>query len=102
MKLKTLLIAAAITAMPFSAQAGDIAEGKTKAAACAGCHGADGKAIAPMYPNLAGQNAVYLESAIKAYKAGQRTGGQAPIMQGMAANLSDTDISDLAAYFSSL
>lgn len=102
MKLKTLIIAAAITVMPFAAQAGDIEAGKAKAAACAGCHGADGKAIMPMYPNLAGQNAVYIESAIKAYKAGQRTGGQAPIMQGMAASLSDADISDLAAYYSSL
>lgn len=102
MKLKTLLIASVIAAMPFSAQAGDAAAGKAKAAACAACHGANGIATNPTYPNLAGQNAAYIESALKAYKAGQRAGGQAAIMQGMAASLTDADISNLAAYFSSL
>jgi len=102
MKLRTLLIAGVIAVMPFAAQAGDAAAGKAKAAACAGCHGANGKAIAPNYPNLAGQNAAYLESALKAYRDGQRSAGQAAIMKGMAAPLSDADISNLAAYFSSL
>lgn len=102
MKLRTFLIAGVIAAMPFAAQAGDAAAGKAKAAACAGCHGANGKSIAPNYPNLAGQNAAYLESALKAYRDGQRSAGQAAIMKGMAAPLSDADISDLAAYFSSL
>ena len=96
MKLKTFLIAGVIAAMPFAAQAGDAAAGKAKAAICAGCHGADGKATNPTYPNLAGQNAGYIEVAIKAYKSGQRSGGQAAIMQGMAAPLSDADISNLA------
>lgn len=102
MKLRTLIVAAAIAAMPFAANAGDAAAGKAKAAVCAGCHGADGKATIPTYPNLAGQNEAYIELAIKAYKSGQRSGGQAAIMQGMAAPLSDADISNLAAYFSSL
>lgn len=102
MKLRTFLIAGVIAAMPFAAQAGDAAAGKAKAAACAGCHGANGKSIAPNYPNLAGQNAAYLESALKAYRDGQRSAGQAAIMKGMAAPLSDADISNLAAYFSSL
>lgn len=102
MKLKTLLVAALITVAPLAVQAGDAAAGKAKAAACAGCHGADGKALIPSYPNLAGQNAAYIEQALKAYKSGQRTGGQAAIMQGMAAPLSDADISNLAAYFSGL
>ena len=102
MKLRTLLVAAVVAVMPFAAQAGDAAAGKEKAAACAACHGTDGKAANPTYPNLAGQNAGYLEIAIKAYKNGERTGGQAAIMQGMATPLSDDDISNLAAYFSSL
>lgn len=102
MKLKTLLVAGVIAAMPFAANAGDAAAGKSKSAACAACHGANGVATNPTYPNLAGQNAAYLESALKAYRGKQRSGGQAPIMQGMAASLRDADISDLAAYFSSL
>ncbi len=82
--------------------AGDIAAGKTKAGMCAGCHGVAGKAMVPSYPNLAGQNNQYLVSALKAYKSKNRNGGQAVIMQGQAAALSDQDIENLAAYFASL
>lgn len=84
------------------AEAGSVAAGKAKSAVCTACHGADGKAAIPTYPNLAGQNAEYLKLAIKAYKNGERTGGQAAIMAGMAAPLSDQDIDNLAAYFASL
>lgn len=82
--------------------AGDAAAGKGKAAVCAACHGADGIAQVPVYPNLKGQNAPYLEGALKAYRDGQRMGGNAAIMTPMAKNLSDQDIADLAAYYSSL
>lgn len=82
--------------------AGDVAKGKAKSAVCSTCHGADGIAIMPVYPNLAGQNAEYLESALKAYRDKQRQGGMAAIMQMQANNLSDEDISNLAAYYSSL
>lgn len=56
----------------------------------------------PVYPNLAGQNAEYLVSALKAYRDKQRQGGMAAIMQMQASNLSDEDIANLAAYYSSL
>ena len=81
------------------ALAGDATAGKGKAGACAGCHGADGTSFAPMYPNLKGQKAAYIEKQLKAFKSGTR---KDPIMAGMAAPLSETDIADLAAYFSSL
>jgi cytochrome c553 len=81
--------------------AGDAAAGKTKSVPCSGCHGPDGNSTVPMYPRLAGQHVAYLESAMKAYKAGERTGGQTATMKPMVANLSDQDIADLAAYFSS-
>jgi len=82
--------------------AGDAAAGETKAAVCAACHGKDGIAMVPVYPNLKGQNAAYLENALKAYRDGQRMGGNAAVMTPMAKNLSDQDIADLAAYFSGL
>lgn len=82
--------------------AGDVAAGKAKSAVCATCHGADGIAIMPVYPNLAGQNAEYLASALKAYRDKQRQGGMAAIMQMQATNLSDEDIANLAAYYASL
>ena len=67
---------------------------------CVGCHGS--KAISPegtSYPNLAGQKAAYVEKALKAYRDKSR---QAPLMNGMAGGLSDEDITNLAAYYSSL
>ncbi|AWB65977.1 hypothetical protein C2869_05765 [Saccharobesus litoralis] len=102
--LKTLGVATTLLmgALSGQAMAADAAAGKAKAVMCAACHGADGKAQIPTYPNLAGQNEAYLVSAMNAYKKGERTGGQAAIMAGMAAPLSDADIANLAAYFASL
>jgi len=88
--------------LPCLANAGDIEAGKAKSAICAACHGSEGVAISPIYPNLNGQNEGYLSRALKAYKAGQRKGGLSSIMVPQAVALSDTDIEDLAAYFSSL
>ena len=85
-----------------TAFAGDATAGKAKAAICASCHGADGIATMPGYPNLAGQNEAYLVSALKAYRDKQRNGGMAAIMQMQATALSDADIDNLAAYFSIL
>ncbi|MEM9102757.1 MAG: cytochrome c [Pseudomonadota bacterium] len=79
--------------------AGDIAKGKAKSAVCAACHGADGKAVIKTYPSLAGQNKEYLISSIKAYRDGQRNN---PLMSPMSKGLTDEDIANLAAYYSSL
>ena len=102
MRLGLWMTAMAVVCAPFAVNAADINAGKEKAAVCAACHGANGIATIPPYPNLAGQNAAYIESSLKAYKAGQRQGGQAAVMTGMAAPLSEADIKNLAAYFSSL
>ncbi|RZP97882.1 c-type cytochrome [Vibrio vulnificus] len=82
--------------------AGDVAAGQAKAAVCAACHGANGMATIPGYPNLKGQNEQYLVSAIKAYKNKERKGGLAVVMQAQAAMLNDADIANLAAYYASL
>ncbi len=104
MMLKILFASTILTlGMVGAAQAaGDAAAGETKAAVCAACHGKDGIALVPIYPNLRNQNAPYLESSLKAYREGQRAGGNAAIMTPMAKNLSDQDIADLAAYYSSM
>lgn len=96
------LIGALLLSVPFFANAGDIDAGKAKSVVCAACHGADGISAVPIYPNLKGQKEAYLASSLKAYKAGQRQGGMSAIMAAQAAGLSDTDIANLAAYFSSL
>ncbi|MBY6195293.1 c-type cytochrome [Marinobacter hydrocarbonoclasticus] len=96
------LFAAGATVPVASMAAGDIEAGKAKAAVCAACHGQNGISQVPIYPNLAGQKEQYLVASLKAYKAGQRQGGQAPVMQGQATALSDADIANLAAYYASL
>ena len=100
--MKQMLVAVIAATLVLGAiAAGDAGAGKAKAAVCAGCHGMNGKAMVPNYPSLAGQNAAYIEGALKAYKTQERKGYQAAIMYGMAAALSDQDISDLAAYYAS-
>ncbi|WP_119393566.1 c-type cytochrome [Salinibius halmophilus] len=82
--------------------AGDAQAGQEKAATCNACHGANGIATNPMYPNIAGQNEAYLVSSLKAYREKQRSGGLSAVMYPMSAGLSDQDIADLAAWFASL
>jgi len=79
--------------------AGDAAAGKTRAAACAACHGLNGIGTQPIYPNLAGQKAEYITQTLVGFKSGDRKNA---IMNAMAAPLSDSDIANLAAYYSSL
>ena len=81
------------------AQAGDKVAGKAKAASCAGCHGAAGISANPVWPNLAGQKEAYLVKQLKAFKNGSR---KDPMMSPMAKPLSDADIANVSAYFSSL
>jgi cytochrome c553 len=100
--MKKVLLIAAVTLFAATSFAADIEAGKAKAAVCAACHGADGISLIPTYPNLAGQKAAYLEYALKAYKAQDRKGAQAPVMYGMVATLTDADMANLAAYFESL
>jgi cytochrome c553 len=96
--LVTASIALAFTST-FVQAAGNAEQGKTKSAVCAGCHGADGNSgINPLWPKLAGQHPQYIEKQLKDLKAGTRTD---PLMSPMAKPLSDQDMADLAAYFSS-
>ncbi|HHJ19647.1 MAG TPA: cytochrome c4 [Gammaproteobacteria bacterium] len=81
-----------------SAAAGDPAAGKTKSQVCAGCHGGDGNSANPDWPKLAGQHPKYLVKQLMAFKSGDR---KDPTMSAQAANLSEQDMKDLAAYFSS-
>jgi len=78
---------------------GDANAGAAKAAVCGACHGPQGVAIAPNFPNLAGQSATYLYLQLKAFKDGQRKDS---IMTGQAATLSDQDMRNLAAHFAAL
>jgi cytochrome c553 len=97
--LATAVISTVLLAASGSVLAGDAAAGKAKAASCAGCHGANGISNNPMWPNLAGQQSGYLVKSLKAFRDGARDD---PMMGPMAKPLSDEDIENIAAYYSSL
>ncbi|MBT8131376.1 MAG: cytochrome c [Gammaproteobacteria bacterium] len=99
MSSKVFVIALLLSLGSGSVLAGDAAAGKEKAVTCVACHGEAGAApISPQYPILAGQYEDYLSQALQQYQNGQRKN---MIMTGLAAALSEQDIADLAAYFSS-
>lgn len=98
--MRMLLSAATILLLTMGAAqaAGDPAAGKTRAAGCAGCHGANGQGIPPN-PALAGKSEDQLLQALQDYKSGKRSNA---VMKAMAAGLSDQDMANLAAYYASL
>jgi cytochrome c553 len=97
------LAAAALVAAAASAtcvtHAQDASAGARKAIACQACHGTDGMSRLPDAPHLAGQPAVYLERALRAYRSGER---RSEVMSIAAKSLTDDDVRDLAAYYSAI
>jgi len=89
----TLLLLANLPALA----AGDADAGQSKSAVCAACHGTDGNSAVPNWPKIAGQHAPYLERQLDLIKSGARS---VPEMAGIVMGLSDQDMADLAAYFS--
>jgi cytochrome c553 len=85
--------------MSSPSRAADATAGKAKAAMCAVCHGLNGLAKNPEAPNLAGNNANYLVKQLKAFKSGERKNDQMSII---VESLSDDDMANLAAWYSSL
>ena len=85
--------------VPTAASAADAAAGRQKAQMCAVCHGQDGLAKQPDAPHLAGESAIYLSRQLDAFRTGERKHEQMSII---AEGLSDEDIADLAAWYSSL
>ena len=72
--------------------------GKDKSAVCAACHGVDGNSTNALWPKLAGQHETYIVQQLKNFQSSDR---QDPSMSPQAANLSEQDMLDLAAYFAS-
>lgn len=97
-QLMALVAASALIVSANAVAAGDAAAGKAKAASCGACHGATGTSMAPNFPNLKGQKDAYIVKQLKAFRAGDR---KDPTMNPMAKPLSDADIDNLAAFYSS-
>ena len=104
-KLLPTIFALAVSFVSFTAQAqavtGSAEAGQKINAMCIGCHGIKGyqASFPEVYkvPMISGQNAKYIESALHAYKKGDR---KHPTMRGISESLTDQNIADLAAYYS--
>lgn len=80
--------------------AANVENGKQTAnSRCISCHGKTGISTNPLYPNLAGQHAAYLVKQMRDFQSGQR---QDPVMNAMLKGVTEAEIEDLAAYFSTL
>ncbi|HET6431918.1 c-type cytochrome [Dyella sp.] len=90
-------VAAPIEGASMAVKPGDASVGQGKAAVCGACHGLDGNSSDPQYPKLAGQHESYIARQLTNFKSAKR---QNAIMMGMAAPLSEQDMHDIGAYFS--
>jgi len=95
------IVLASVAFNPAWAEA-DIKKGESLSQTCLGCHGAPGlRNASPVFrvPMIGGQNAEYIVAALKAYRNKKRSH---PTMKAQAANLTDQDMKDIAAYFEGL
>jgi len=96
--LLTALVIGSLGAAGAAQAAGDPAAGKAKATACAMCHGPNG-AGTTVGPKLAGADPAHFTQAMQDFKSGKRDNA---MMKAQAAQLSDTDVANLSAYYASL
>lgn len=89
-----LIGVAGVVAADGSAEAGN-----KKAAMCVACHGKDGLSRRPDVPHIAGQSEIYLQAQLRRFRSGERVH---PEMNVIARSLSDDDIDDLVAWYSSI
>ncbi len=88
--------APAAAAKPAAPAKPDAAEGEKRyAAVCASCHGADGNSGVPANPKLAQQHPTYIVKQLQEFKAGKRPSS---VMQAFAAQLSEQDMRNIAAF----
>lgn len=66
---------------------------------CSGCHGADGIALLEEAPNLAGENQVYLETQLKAFRDGRRVH---EIMTQVAADLTPEEMRAVTEWYAAI
>lgn len=101
--LRTLCIAGSILSLSVaSAWAEDIEAGKARYAEnCSNCHGPAGRGMAS-YPKISGRDVAYLVDRLETYRAGTKVGPNSGLMIAMATDLTDEEISNLAAYLNAV
>ncbi len=97
--MNKLLLSMVFGVVALPTFAADVEKGKSKSVVCASCHGKDGVGIADIYPNIGGQKEAYLLAQLKAFRDGQRKN---MMMSPMVKAMSDEDLANLAAYYSSM
>lgn len=66
--------------------------------ACFRCHGDKGQGVPPHFPAISGQSSAYLKKQLQSWKNGERNNDPVGLMQAVAAQLSDSDITNVAEY----
>lgn len=97
--VRHLFLGALLLAWASAVHAADPAQGRELASQCRTCHGIDGVAKIPIAPHLAGESRIYLETQLKAFRSGKR---EHEMMSVIAKELSDEEISHLAAWYESI
>ncbi len=98
--LTAALGASALLVAAQPACAGDATAGKALVKRqCQTCHGLDGIAKMPIAPHLAGENEIYIQTQLKAFRTGKRVH---EMMSVIAKDLSDEEIADAAAWYASI
>lgn len=95
------VVAAAVAMLAASFASAQDKPPAVAAQVCAACHAADGNSVAPTNPKLAGQFPEYLSKQLRDFKSldGKPPVRQSPVMNGMVANLSESDMKSLASYY---
>ncbi len=91
------IAAAFFLCLPASAWSADAEAGRQKANVCAACHGDGGNSTNSQVPLIAQQPAQFITTSLFMFREGNR---KDPQMSPMAANLSNVDMNDIAAFFS--
>jgi cytochrome c553 len=100
MKNTFVMMSLGLSLLSLNVQAQDVKAGRDKSdTACALCHGPTGIASMPSAPNLAGQPPIYTSEQLKNYRSGKR---HHEVMSVIAKPLTDAEIADLAAWYSSI
>jgi len=82
-----------------AAAEGSAEAGHEKAVMCIACHGRDGLSRRPDVPHIAGQSGIYMSAQLRRFRSGERLH---PEMNVIAMSLSDEDIDNLVAWYSSI
>ncbi|WP_454442904.1 c-type cytochrome [Vibrio bathopelagicus] len=97
-----ILLTASLSFTLHADDFGDPELGKLKSPSCVFCHSAASDNANQNYPDLKGQDPLYLFNAMKMYKNDQHEGAYADMMKAQLSRLSEQDIKDISAYYASL